>query len=100
MAVNNEDILPPSKNGIIQKFSAKLSTVGGTIVRGNKIIPPDASEHVGGISVRTKMLTIAHEGYSGENAMRCYVRSKLWFPKMDEEIVKSLKGACHAKLIL
>ena len=77
VAVNNEDILPPPKNGINQNFSAKISTVGGIIVRGNKIIPPDAPEHVGGINVRTKMLNIAHEGYSGENAMRCYVRSKL-----------------------
>ena len=46
VAVNNEDILPPPKNGISQNFSAKLSTVGGIIVRGNKIIPPDAPEHV------------------------------------------------------
>ena len=56
--------------GINQKFFAKLSTVGSVIVRGDKIIPPDAPEHVGGINVRTKMLNIAHEGYSSENAVR------------------------------
>ena len=56
--------------GINQKFFAQLPTVGSVIVRGDKIIPPDASEHVGGINVRTKMLNIAHEGYSSENAVR------------------------------
>ena len=86
--------------GINQKFFAELSTVGSVIVRGDKIIPPDAPEQVGGIHVRTKMLNIAHEGYSSKNAVRWYVRSRLWFPKMDEEIVKSLKVACHAKLLL
>ena len=94
MAVN---MLLPPKSSINQKFFAKLSTVGGVIVRGNKIIPPDAPEHVGGINVCTKMLNIAHEGYSGGNAIRRYVRSTLWFPKMDEEIVKPPNGTCHAK---
>ena len=56
--------------GINQKFFAKLSTVGSVIVRGDKIIPPDAPEQVGGIHVRTKMLKIAHEGYSSKNAVR------------------------------
>ena len=55
---------------INQKFFRKLSTVGSVNVRGDKIIPPDAPEHVGGINVRTKMLNIAHEGYSSENAVR------------------------------
>ena len=85
--------------GINQKFFAKLPTVGSVIVRGDKIIPPDASEHVGGINVRTKMLNIAHEGYSSENAVRWQIRSRLWFPKMDEGIVKSTKDACHAKIL-
>ena len=78
-----EIFLRPPKNSVDQKFFAKLSTVGGVIVRGNKIIPPDAPEHVG--------------GYSGENAIRRYVRSTLWFLKMDEEIVKPPKGTCQAK---
>ena len=56
--------------GINQKFFAKLSTVGSVIVRGDKIIPPDAPEQVGGIHVRTKMLHIAHEGYSSKNAVK------------------------------
>ena len=99
MAVNNGDMLLPPKNSINQKFFAKLSTVGGVIVRGNKIIPPDAPEHVGGINVCTKMLNITHEGYSGENAIRRCVRSTQWFPKMDEEIVKPPKGTCQAKLL-
>ena len=60
----------------------------GLILRGNIIIPPDAPEHVGGINVCTKMLDIAHEGHPGENAMKHYVRSRLWFPKTDEEISK------------
>ena len=56
--------------GINQKFFAKLSTVGSVIVRGDKIIPPAAPEQVGGIHVRTKMLNIAHEGYSSKNAVK------------------------------
>ena len=56
--------------GINQKFFAKLSTVGSVIVRGDKVIPPDAPEQVGGIHVRTKMLNIAHEGYSSKNAVK------------------------------
>ena len=34
------------------------------------------------------MLDIPHEGHPGGNAMKRYVRSRLWFPKMDEEIRK------------
>ena len=97
MAANNGEGLPPPESSINQKIFAELSTVDSLILCGNKMIPPDAPKHVGGINVHTKMLNIAHEGHPDENAMKRCVRSKLWFPKMDEEISKITQGclACQ-----
>ena len=47
------------------------------------------------------MLDIAHEGHPGETAMETYVRSRLWFPKMDEGISKITQRclACQASTV-
>ena len=58
----------------------------------------DALGHDGSINVGTKMLDIAHESYPGENPVKRYVRSRVWFPKMDKDISKITQGclACQA----
>ena len=88
MAVNNR---PPESN-INQKIFAELYTNNSLILCGNKTIPPDVPEHAGRINVDAKMLDIAHERHPGENAKKHYARSRLWFPKMDEEISKITQG--------
>ena len=61
-------------------------------------MPPNIPEEIGGVNVRTKLLDIAHEGHPGENAMKRFVRSRLWYPNMDKEIGKITQGclACPA----
>ena len=88
MAVNNR---PPESN-INQKIFAELYTDNSLILCGNKTIPLDVPEHAGRINVDIKMLDIAHERHPGENAKKRYARSRLWFPKMDEEISKITQG--------
>lgn len=91
-AVNNGDSLPPQESSINQRIFAEISTGDGLILLGNKIILPDALEHIGDINVRTKMLDIAHQNHPRENAMKLYVRSRFRFSKMDEEIDKITHG--------
>ena len=91
-AVTNGDSLPPQESSISQRIFAEISTGDGLILLGNKIILPDALEHIGDINVRTKMLDIAHENHPRENAMKLYIRSRFRFSKMDEEISKITQG--------
>lgn len=100
-AISRGDILPPQDCNVNQKIFSELSVVDGLILRGDKIVPPDAPEHTGGVNVRTKLLDIAHEGHPGENSMKRYVRSRLWFPKMDQEISEITRGclACQASTV-
>lgn len=67
------------------------------ILHGDKILLPDAPEHPGNVYIRTKILDIAHEIHPGENAMKRYVRSRLWFSGMYKQIAIILQGclACR-----
>ena len=100
-AINTGKRSPPEGCEVNNKIFTELSVDNGLILRGEKILPPDAPEYAGGINVRTKLLDIAHEGHPGENAMKRYVRSRLWFPGMDREIEKVTQGclACQAATV-
>ena len=56
-------------------------------MRGTKIIIPK--------SLQSKVVRIAHEGHQGLVKTKQFLRSRVWFPKMDE-VVSSVVGPCVA----
>ena len=99
LQLSTREIKNPQKaSEINNKIFQELDVVYCLVIRVDKIIPPDAPEETGGINIRTKLLDIAHEGHPGENSMKHFVRSRLWFPKMDTEITVITRGclACQA----
>ena len=52
---------------------------------------PDVAENAGELEIRRNILDIAHEGHTRENAIKRYVRSRLWFPAMEESIATEKK---------
>ena len=68
------------------------------VLKGNKIIIPDAELFPGSGNLRTRLLDIAHEGHQGCTTMKQYLRSVAWFPGMDKAIEKKVSEclACQA----
>ncbi|XP_062559608.1 uncharacterized protein K02A2.6-like [Armigeres subalbatus] len=78
-----DQILARIGNGAVWK----LSEVGGVLLRGDRVVVPD--------SLRQRVLNIAHEGHQGVRMMKSYLRSAVWWPKLDadsEKFVKNCRG--------
>ena len=55
---------------------SELTSVDGTLVlRGNRIVVPDA--------LQKRVVELAHEGHQGLVKTRSLLRSKVWFPRME-----------------
>ena len=67
--------------------SSGLSIAKGVILRGAKIVILK--------SLQNKVIKIAHEGHQGLTKTKQLLRSRVWFPKMDE-LVSSVVGPCVA----
>lgn len=68
-------------------ISAELCDVGGVLLRGDRIVVP--------AGLRQRVLTIAHDGHPGVRMMKSYLRSVVWWPKLDadtENFVKNCRG--------
>ena len=96
-AITNGQRMPPD-SPVNQTVFSELCVKDNLLLRGHKIFVPNASERPGQPNIRTKLLDIAHEGHPGENMMKRYVRSQLWFPGMDDAIETVVRGclACQA----
>jgi hypothetical protein len=70
---------------IYGKLSSELSvTENGILLRGHRIVIP--------VTMRRKVVQIAHEGHQGLVKTKSLLRAKVWFPYMDkltEDIVKN-----------
>ena len=62
----------------------KAVTDGGMLLRKTRIIMP--------ANVQNKCITIAHEGHQGTTKTKSLLKSKIWFPKMDEKIEHYIKS--------
>lgn len=69
----------------------ELTYVGDVLVRGKLIIVPK--------SLRDRFLQLAHEGHLGEAMMKRRLRSRCWFPKIDNQVEKFVK-ACRECLLV
>lgn len=70
-----------------QVFQIEFCVVDGILLRGTRIVVPN--------SLRKRVLDAAHEGHPGIVAMKSRLRTKVWWPKIDEhaeKIIRSCKG--------
>lgn len=69
-----------------EPFRNELGMIEDTIVRGNKLVVPQA--------LRPRMLQLAHEGHPGESIMKKRLRDRAWWPGMDRE-AKDIVTKCE-----
>ena len=67
----------------------ELCVVGGTVMRGTRMVIPK--------SLRTKVLSIGHEGHLGTIIMRLH--TKVWRPKFEKDVEKFVKTCDACQLI-
>ena len=64
----------------------ELSGHGNIVVRGHKIVVPR--------KLREKAVRLAHEAHQGIVKSKTYLRSRMWFPKMDA-MLSEVVETCH-----
>uniref|UniRef100_A0A1B0DDI6 RNA-directed DNA polymerase n=1 Tax=Phlebotomus papatasi TaxID=29031 RepID=A0A1B0DDI6_PHLPP len=74
-----------------QAFKNEFSTSGNLVIRGSKIVVPSL--------LRPRMLALGHEGHPGETAMKQRLRSRVWWPGMDNDVVKTVKSCEGCRLV-
>lgn len=70
-----------------QVFKEEFCFSDGILLRGTRIVIPE--------KLRQRVLESAHEGHPGIVAMKSRLRTKVWWPRIDEQaekIVKACKG--------
>ena len=64
----------------------ELSCHEGLLVRGHQIVVPT--------SLREKAVSLAHEAHQGIVKSKQYLRSRMWFPRMDSRVTAAIEH-CH-----
>ena len=86
-AVKNKQALNEIKFKQYKNVAEELSVLKGVLLRGDKIVIPT--------SLQNKVVKIAHEGHLGLVKTKQFLRSRVWFPRMDER-VSAIVGPCVA----
>ena len=73
-----------------KNVAEELSVVKAVLLRGDKIVIPT--------SLQNKAVKIAHEGHQGLVKTKQFLRSRVWFPRMDERVSAIVVLVLHAKL--
>ena len=69
----------------------ELSVCDGTILRGSRILIPS--------SLRGKVLELAHEGHQGIVKCKQRLRSKVWWPRLDQDVEGICKSCESCQLV-
>ena len=75
----------------MRSISGELVTYGDTIVlRNTRIVLPS--------ELRKRAMQIAHEGHQGITKTKAFIRSKVWFPGLNEKVNHTIKecAACQS----
>ena len=72
------------------KVRLELTCKTGIVMRGHRIVLPQA--------LRSRAIMLAHTSHMGMNRTKQYVRAKLWWPGLDDDIQCAVKscGICQA----
>ena len=73
----------------------ELAYVQDIILRGDKLVIPDAEFMPGAGSLRQVIIDLAHEGHQGAVKCKQLLRSRLWFPNLDR-LVETRVSECLA----
>ena len=76
----------------------ELSLMDGLVCRGEKIVLPDAELARDGGNIRDWVVELGHEGHQGVGGTKRLLRTRLWFPGMDEKVERKVREclACQA----
>ena len=76
----------------------ELSLAQGVILRGDKLVIPEAVFIPGSSSLCETIVDLTHEGYQGVVKCKQLLRSRLWFPDLDKMVERKVAGclACQA----
>ena len=90
---------PPSAiPAAYSKIYGELCVVDNLLLKGDKIVIPDAEFFPGSGNIRKHIIDTAHDGHPGICSMKRRLRSRIWFPGMDQDITATVEGclACQA----
>lgn len=79
--------LPP----LFVRLKYELTSCDGILLRGDRIVPP--------LSLRHAILQQAHEGHPGAEIMKRRLRTKVWWPRMDQETDAFVKKCLSCVLV-
>mgnify|MGYP001794878679 FL=1 len=71
---------------VYKAIQHELCVIGRLVLRGHRIIVPKM--------LRLRMIDIGHEGHSGINGTKRYLRTRVWWPGIDSDIERYVKQ-CH-----
>lgn len=72
-------------------FATELCFAGEILLRNNRIVMPK--------KFHEQTLQLAHEGHPGMTIMKKRIRSKVWWPKIDVDVEKTVRQ-CHGCMLV
>ncbi|XP_062700623.1 uncharacterized protein K02A2.6-like [Aedes albopictus] len=72
-------------------FCSELCFAGKILLRGTRMVIPE--------NLRARTLDLAHEGHPGMTIMKQRLRAKVWWPKLDTQVEKYVKGCRGCALV-
>ena len=76
----------------------ELGVVDNLVCREDRLVVPSVEMGKQAGNIRTWLVDIAHDGHHGADAMKRYLRARLWFPGMDRMVERRAAGCldCQA----
>lgn len=87
----NDESWTVTDKSIYYPFRLELSIFGSIMLRGNKIVVPEA--------LTKQVLELAHEGHPGETVMKRRLRAKVWWPTIDKQVEQFVKSCRDCMLV-
>ena len=75
----------------------ELGVVDNLVCREERLVVPSVEMGKSAGNIRTWLVDIAHDGHHGADAMKRYLRARLWFPGMDRMVERRAAGCLHCQ---
>ncbi|XP_055633245.1 uncharacterized protein K02A2.6-like [Toxorhynchites rutilus septentrionalis] len=76
---------------VYRPFETELCSVDGILLRGNRLVIP--------VSLRDRVIELAHEAHPGFATMKRRLRQKVWWPLMDKAVENCVKRCKQCTLV-